>query len=217
LHSSTLGLWTQGGNRVQAESSDLLGTVLTEFVHDVRNPLSSLHGAAYALRDEFDRLPPLTRTSLMNLVVSQVEQIEWLLDALVALGGRLPERLPGEIDLERELALAGRAGRVDGDVAGGAGTAFVADSLRFRLALQCLIGSARGAAVTVRTQGDRMAMTIGYADPEGWADTWHARVAERLLREEGCALTTAPGRSEVLVLIAPPADLEDLEIEEDAG
>jgi len=195
---------------VQADTGDLLGMVLTDFVHDVRNPLSSLHGAVFALRDEFDRLPPLTRTSLMNLVGSQVEQIEWLVDALVALGDRLPERSPAELDLERELALAARAGRVVGDV--DPGITLVADGLRFRLALQCLIGSARGAPVSVRSNGDGVAMTIGCGDQVGWGRTWHARIAERLLADEGCSFTAAPGRDEVVVFVSSAA-----EIEEDAG
>ena len=59
----------------QARTQQLRNTLLTAISHDYRTPLSTILGAASALKDQGDRLGPGQRHQLLSVIVDEAEQL----------------------------------------------------------------------------------------------------------------------------------------------
>ncbi|MHB8420787.1 MAG: two-component system sensor histidine kinase NtrB [Myxococcales bacterium] len=94
--------------RDQIERLAVLGGLSAQLAHDLKNPLAALKGAAQFLREEWRQgRTEQTQGELVDLLLSQVERLQKVIDDYQRLGKVEPLRMPLRLNavVERVLAL----------------------------------------------------------------------------------------------------------------
>ncbi|HYP06851.1 MAG TPA: DUF4118 domain-containing protein, partial [Bryobacteraceae bacterium] len=84
--------------RAQMQTEQMRSSLLSAVSHDLRTPLASITGAASTLRSQGEKLPPETRTELLDSIADEAERLGRLVSNLLDM-----TRLESGVELRRDL------------------------------------------------------------------------------------------------------------------
>lgn len=183
MHSYGEGLMARVGAPA-SQTEAVLGAL-----HDVSNSITSLGGAARTLVDSGDRMDSPLRDELGALVLRQVGQLRWLVDAMREICDPGQRESEGSIDtayvVRSAAGIAGAALRLDGTAA------FSGDFERIRLGLEALFDAVArtDAVISLDETGRILIVRSGPIDLSFGGVRWRLALARRLLQEQDVTLS----------------------------